>query len=151
MSHTKTFKQFIKENNLNKIKAFAIKQKDGKFKVRLQKTIKTLNKSYLDKVSEYAKKGKKFYARILLSKFIGDNFLQTAYTRIFNAVNTRQDLAQKYNKRGTTQHNLVKQLEKRLFDEIEKFENPKEIKLALMPIKYSNKNYFPTNPTYGIN
>src|SRR5210317_178129 len=135
MSHIKTFKQFVKENNL----------------IRLRKTTKTLNKPYLDKVSEYAKKGKKFYARILLSKYIGNNFLQTAYTRIFNAVNTRQDLAQKYNKRGTTQHNLVKQLEKRLFDEIEKFENSKEIKLALMPIKYSNKNYFPTNPTYGIN
>ncbi|MBC8429896.1 MAG: hypothetical protein H8D92_00715 [Pelagibacteraceae bacterium] len=135
MSHTKTFKQFVKENNL----------------IRLQKTRKTLNKPYLDKVSEYAKKGKKFYSRILLSKYIGDNFLQTAYTRIFNAVNTRQDLARKYNTRNTPQHNLVKQLEKRLFDEIEKFENSKEIKLALMPIKYSNKNYFPTNPTYGIN
>ena len=135
MSHIKTFKQFVKENNL----------------IRLRKTRKTLNKPYLDKVSEYAKKGKKFYSRILLSKYIGDNLLQTAYTRIFNAVNTRQDLAQKYNKKGTRQHDLVKQLEKRLFDEIEKFENPKEIKLALMPTKYSNKNYFPTKPFYGIN
>jgi len=150
MYHIKTFKQFIKENNLNKMKAFMVKQNDGKFKVRLQKTEKTLNKSYLDKVSEYAEKGKKFYSRILLSKYIGDNFLQTAYTRIFNAVNTSQDLARKYNTRNTPQYNLVKQLEKRLFVEIDKFENSKEIKIALMPTKYSNKNYFPTNPFYGI-